>query len=150
MYEIIKNYIKTASYNLEELTKKIDKMYIESKLTEGERDELIEMAIENAKDSVQINLYQKVVELEHRVVFLETADYAVYKAGYVTKKGEVVKYDYNGDGVLDLLRYDGGRAETSLRPGKIDGWHVVDSTGKILGTYHNGEFTPVEESEEQA
>jgi hypothetical protein len=145
MYEIIKNYIKTTAYNLDELTKKIDKMYIESRLTDEERDDLIAMATENAKDAVQIDLYQKVVELEHRVVFLETADYAVYKAGYVTKKGEVVKFDYNGDGVLDLLRYDGGRSETSLKPGKIDGWHVVDSTGKILGDYHNGEFTPVEE-----
>lgn len=145
MYEIIKNYIKTATYNLDELTVKIDKFYLEGKLTESERDELIALANESVRDSYQINLYEKIVDLEHRIVFLETADYAVYTSGYVTKKGETVKFDYNKDGILDLLRYDGGRAETALSPGKIDGWHVVDSTGKILGTFYKGEFTPVEE-----
>jgi len=43
---------------------------------------------------------------------------------------------------MDLLRYDGGREQTSLRPGKIEGWHVVDTAGEILGTFYNGEFTP--------
>lgn len=33
---------------------------------------------------------------------------------------------------------------TALRPGKIDGWHVVNAQGDILGTYYNGEFTPVQ------
>ena len=145
MYDIIKDYIRTATYNLDELTLKIDKFYLEGKLTDEQRDELIALATESVRDSYQIDLYQKIVDLEHRVVFLETADFAVYTNGYVTKKGETVKFDYNGDGILDLLRYDGGRSETSLSPGKIDGWHVVDSTGKILGDYYKGEFTPVAE-----
>lgn len=42
--------------------------------------------------------------------------------------------------MLDFLRYDGGRSYTTLSPGKIDGWHVVDSQGNILGTWYNGEF----------
>lgn len=145
MYDIIKDYIRTATYNLDELTLKVDKFYLEGKLTDTERDELIALATESVRDSYQIDLYAKIVDLEHRVVFLETADFAVYASGYVTKKGETVKFDYNGDGILDLLRYDGGRSETSLSPGKIDGWHVVDSTGKILGDYYKGEFTPVAE-----
>lgn len=147
MYEIIKNYINTMTYNLDELTTKIDKFYLEGKLSESERDELIALATDSVRDSYQIDLYQKIVDLEHRVVQLETADYAVWKSGYVTKKGETVKFDYNKDGILDLLRYDGGRSETALSPGKIDGWHVVDSTGKILGDYFKGEFTPVSEVE---
>lgn len=147
MYEIIKNYINTMTYNLDELTTKIDKFYLEGKLSESERDELIALATESVRDSYQIDLYQKIVDLEHRIVFLETADFAVWTNGYVTKKGETVKFDYNKDGILDLLRYDGGRSETALSPGKIDGWHVVDSTGKILGDYSKGEFTPVSEVE---
>ena len=144
MYEIIKNYIKTETYNLDDLTRKIDKMFIEDKLTEAERDELILLATENAKDEKQVDLYEKLVDLEHRIVALETADFVVWENGYTTKQGETVKYDYNGDGELDLLRYDGGRSYTALSPGKIDGWHVVDSQGNILGTYYKGEFTPVE------
>lgn len=145
MYDIIKDYIKTANYVLDELILKIDKFYLESKLTEEQRDELIALATDNVSDAQQIDLYEKIVDLEHRLVQLETADFAVWKSGYSTKKGEVVKFDYDGDGILDLLRYDGGRSYTTLAPGRIDGWHVVDSTGKILGDYLKGVFTPVTE-----
>ena len=150
--EIFLTLIKSGNYNLDELTIKLDKMYIEGKITEADRDELLLMATDGAKDSAQIDLYEKVVDLEHRVVALENKgkeeDYAVWVAGYVTKKGETVRYDYDGDGVLDLLRYDGGRSETALKVGKIDGWHVVDIDGNILGSYYNGEFTPIENPEE--
>ena len=105
------------------------------------------MATDGAKDSRQIDLYEKVVDLEHRVSALETKDFVEWYAGYVTKKGETVKFDYNNDKALDLLRYDGGRSETALRPGKIDGWYVVDAEGNVLGTYYNGEFTPAIEGE---
>lgn len=145
MYDIIKNYIKTETYNLDDLTRKIDKMFIEDKLTEAERDELIFLATENARDSAQVDLFNKIVDLEHRIVALETADFVVWENGYTTKQGETVKYDYNGDGELDLLRYDGGRSYTALSPGKIDGWHVVDKDGNILGTFYQGEFTPIQE-----
>ena len=153
MYDIIKNYIKTETYNLDDLTRKIDKMFIEDKLTEAERDELILLATENARDSAQVDLFNKIVDLEHRIVVLESAmtttepEPVVWYSGYVTKKNEVVKYDYDNDGTLDLLRYDGGRNETALKPGKIDGWHVVDKDGNILGTFYQGEFTPVDAEE---
>jgi len=142
--EIFITLIKSGNYNLDELSVKLDKMYIEGKLTEAERDELLLMATDGAKDSAQIDLYEKIVDLEHRIVALETKDIPEWYAGYVTRKGETVKFDYDNDGTLDLLRYDGGRSETALRPGKIDGWHVVDSEGNILGTFYNGEFTPAE------
>ena len=138
------NYIRSGNFDYESLCYKLDKMYIEDKLSEEDRDELIALAAESARNSAQIDFYAKLVDLEHRIVALETADFAVWEAGYSTKQGETVKYDYDGDGVLDLLRYDGGRSYTALSPGKIDGWHVVDSTGAILGTWYNGEFTPVE------
>lgn len=140
--EIFITLIKSGNYNLDELSVKLDKMYIEGKLTEAERDELLLMATDGAKDSAQIDLYEKIVDLEHRIVALETKDIPEWYAGYVTRKGETVKFDYDNDGTLDLLRYDGGRSETALRPGKIDGWHVVDSEGNILGTFYNGEFIP--------
>lgn len=144
IYEYIKTVIAGRQYNAEDLAYKIDRFWLDSKLTEAERNELIALANDSADNSAQVDFYAKLVDLEHRVVALETADVVVWVAGYTTKKGEVVKYDYDKDGNLDLLRYDGGRSETSLRPGKIDGWHVVDSAGNILGTFHGDTFTPVE------
>lgn len=146
MKQFIESIILTGNYILSEMEERIQKMYVMGKLTEEEMTELLALAADHAKDEQQIDFVSKLKELEDRVFALEhpaEPDYAVWVPGYVTKKGEVVKFDYDGDGVLDLLRYDGGRTETALRPGKIDGWNVVDAQGNILGTYYNGEFTPV-------
>ena len=148
MKEFIESIINTGNYILSEMEERIQKMFVMGKLTEAEMTELLALAAENARDEKQIDFTAKLKELEDRVFALEhpvEPDYALWVPGYVTKRGEVVKFDYDNDGVYDLLRYDGGRAETALRPGKIDGWHVVDAQGDILGTYYNGEFTPVNE-----
>lgn len=143
----ISEYIQTGVYNYSELEGRLDVIFVEGKITQEERDELLTLAANSAQDSAQINVVGKLKELEDRVYALENPvdpDYPIYVPGYVTKKSEIIRFDYNGDGTYDLLRYDGGRAETSLSPGKIDGWHVVDKDGNILGTYYKGEFTPVE------
>lgn len=146
MKEFIKSIIETGNYVLSEMEERIQKMYVLGKLTEEEMTELLALASDHASDAMQIDVVAKLKELEDRIFVLEhpvEPDYAVWVPGYVTKQGETVKFDYDNDGTLDLLRYDGGRTETALRPGKIDGWHVVDKDGNILGTYYNGEFIPV-------
>lgn len=146
MKQFIESIILTGNYVLAEMEERIEKMYLLGNLTAEEMSELLALAADHAKDEKQIDVTAKLKELEDRIFSLEhpvEPDYPIWVPGYVTKKGEVVKFDYDGDGVYDLLRYDGGRTETALRPGKIDGWHVVDKDGNILGTYYNGEFTPV-------
>ena len=147
MKEFIESVIRTGNYVLSEMEERIQKMYVLGKLTTEELEELLALAANNARDSMQIDVTAKLKELEDRIYALEhpvTPDFPVWVAGYVTKKGETVQFDYDSDGVMDLLRYDGGRSETALRPGKIDGWHVVNAQGDILGTYYNGEFTPLQ------
>lgn len=144
IFEIYQNAISMHDYKLADMERKIEEMYAFEKITAEERLALLEMARDNINDLIEVNVVEKLADIERRLVRLETADYAVWKAGYSTNKGETVKFDYDNDGILDLLRYDGGRSYTSLTPGKIDGWHVVDSEGNILGTFYNGEFTPVE------
>ena len=148
MKEFLEGIIRTGNYVLSEMEERIEKLYALGKLTTEELEELLTLAAENAKDAMQIDVTEKLKELEDRIYALEhpvEPDYVIWYSGYVTKKGETVRFDYNSDGVYDLLRYDGGRSETSLSPGKIDGWHVVDAQGNILGTYYKGEFTPVNE-----
>lgn len=147
MKDFIESIIRTGNYVLSEMEERIEKMYLLGKLTAEEMSELLALAADHAKDEKQIDVTAKLKELEDRIYALEhpvEPDYPIWVPGYVTKKGEVVKFDYDNDGVYDLLRYDGGKTETALRPGKIDGWHVVNAQGDILGTYYNGEFTPVQ------
>lgn len=148
MKEFITSIILTGNYVLAEMEERIQKMYVLGKLTTEDMTELLDLAAENAKDNLQIDITAKLKELEDRIFALEhpaEPEYPIYVPGYVTKKGETIRFDYDNDDIYDLLRYDGGRAETALAPGKIDGWHVVDAQGNILGSYYKGEFTPVNE-----
>ena len=137
IYELFKNTINAGGYNVADIETKIDKFYIEGKLTEEERTELKTLCAEKANDADQINVIDKLKDHENRIFALEHPTesepvFPVWVTGYITNKGETVQYDVNGDGVMELCRYDGGRASTSLRPFKIDGWHIVDAQGNIL------------------
>lgn len=129
MKEFIESIIESGDYKLEELELKIWKMFLIGQLTEEEAIALRTEAAEKAVNAKQVDLFAKVVDLEHRIEALETADFAIWKQNYVTRKKEIVKIDLDGDGVLDYAMYDGGRSETSLSVGKIDGWYKVTSAG---------------------
>ena len=129
MKEFIEQVIAKGDYKLDELEIKIKKLYVLGDLTESEMDELLALAANSVDNSAQVDMFAMIVDLQHRVEALETADFPVWKAGYVTKKGEIVKIDLDGDGTLDYAMYYGGRSETSLSVGKIDGWYKVTSAG---------------------
>lgn len=129
MKEFIEQIIAKGDYKLDELEIKIKKLYILGDLTESEMNYLLALAADSVDNSAQVDMFAMIVDLQHRVEQLETADFATWSSGYVTKKGEIVKIDLDGDGTLDYAMYDGGRSETSLSVGKIDGWYKVTSTG---------------------
>jgi len=129
MKEFIEQVIAKGDYKLDELEAKIKKLYVLGDLTEAEMDELLVLAADSVDNSAQVDMFAMIVDLQHRVEALETADFPVWKKGYVTKKGEIVKIDLDGDGTLDYAMYAGGRPETSLSVGKIEGWYKVTSAG---------------------
>ena len=150
MKEFIKSIIRSGNYKLDEMERKIKKLYLLGDLTESDMSELLTMAANGVDNSEQVDLFAKIVDLEHRLVALETADYAVWTAGYVTRKGEIVKFDIDDDGEFDYFMYDGGRSETSLSIGKIDGWFKVTSNGVKTHTVvknNDGTYTLTEITE---
>ena len=48
MYEIFKNVINSKEYSLEDILKKIDTKWVQSEITDEQRDELITLAQANA------------------------------------------------------------------------------------------------------
>lgn len=127
-YEILKSAIGFGGYVLADFEAKIDRCWIEGHLTTDQRTELRTLAAEQARDADQIDVVARLAELERRVYDIEhpTSIYPVWTAGHITKKGEIVRYDVTGDGQLDLCQYNGGRSETSLSIGKINGWQMLD------------------------
>ena len=127
----ITTVINQGGYALVDIEDRINKLWIEGKLTDDDRDELIPMAAEHAQDRYQVDVVAKLEDLERRVYELEhpAEEYVIWTPGYVTQQHETVRFDVTGDGEYDLCRYDGGRAYTSLGICKIEGWHLVDENG---------------------
>ena len=158
-YEALKTSIGFGTYILSEMEDRIDRIWIEGHLTDDQRIELRTLAANSCDETKEflkdvMNLY---AELNTRVYNLEhpTDIYPIWTPGYITKKHEVVRYDVTGDGEYDLCRYDGGRAETKLSIGKIEGWHMVNRELENTHTITrdvDGNFvlTPIEPEEPDA
>lgn len=121
MKEFLEDYIKTGNYVLSDLEERISRVYVTGQITETDMVELLAMAAEYADDSKQIDIPAALADLEKRIEVLEAAGVVVWTQGHVTAQGETVLYDVIKEGHYRYCRYDGGRASTSLSPGKING-----------------------------
>ena len=154
MYNFLKDIIAQGLYRLEDMEDRILKIYARGKLTAEEMNELLDLAANNANDSLQFDIAAAIADLEQRVAAIEAKGIITWTSGTVTKKGQTVLFDIDGDGILDYCRYDGGRASTSLRPGKIDGWVKTDANGNATHTITKDEngniiLVPIEAPAEQ-
>lgn len=127
-YAALKTTIQRGEYALEQMEDRINRVWLDTRITTEQRDELLTLAAECAKDEFQVDVLGKLAELEARVYDLEhpTDIYPVWQKGQISERGVVYRFDVTGDGELDFVRYDGGRASTSLSIGKIEGWHLLD------------------------
>ena len=128
-FEIYKTVILGGSYVLADMEEKLEASYIEGKISFEQKVELDALAAEKADDSRQIDITAVLADLERRISVLESAGVVVWVAGMSTAKGQTVLYDIIKEGRMRYCRYDGGRAATSLSPGKIDGWVILASAG---------------------
>ena len=157
----LESVIARRDYNLADLEERIDRLWLDGKLTEAERDELMQLAAENAPDAQQVDVIAKLADLERRIALLENPPvendaptYATWEPGYTTQKGEIVLYDVTGDGEPDLCQYNGGRSYTSVGIGKISGWQLLDTELNPTHTIKrdasgNYVLTPIEEPAEE-
>ena len=71
MINAIKSVIQNKDYKLEEMLYKINKMYIESRITEQDKEELDSLARSNAKAESSYDIQKQIDELRTRVEALE-------------------------------------------------------------------------------
>lgn len=74
MYKIIKNVIESKDYTLEDILYKIDKMYIQDRITEAEKTELDKLARQNAKAENSYNIQKQLDNIFTRLEALENKD----------------------------------------------------------------------------
>ncbi len=98
MYEIIKSVITSKVYELSDLLRKIDVIWLKSQITDEQRSELIKMAQDNADPTLSIDILARLEDHEKRLRDLEKGGSAEPPAPgkypeFVDKKTAA----YNGD-----------------------------------------------------
>lgn len=99
MYEIIKSVIGSKKYELTDMLKKIDVLWVQGSITDEEREDLTALARKNAEVNQSIDTMAKLEELDKRVRTLEEIilnnDKPDTEITY--PEFEVGKWYYNGD-----------------------------------------------------
>ena len=156
-YGALRTTIQLGEYALEQMEDRINRCWLDTRITTEQRDELLALAAECAKDEYQIDVLAKLADHEARIYELEHKDdpdpaeqYPIWEQGMITPQHGIVRWDVTGDGAYDLCRYDGGRSQgTASKVGGIEGWYLLDAT--LTATHsikRNGDgsytLTPVE------
>ena len=79
MYEIIKTVIESKQFELTNILKKIDVQWISGKITEEQRNELIQLAQGKANVQNSVDVIAKLAEMEKRMIAAEKEIMALKK-----------------------------------------------------------------------
>ena len=98
MYSVVENVLKNGGYNLNDIIRKIDVLWVKGSLTDDERNSLLSLARGGAKIENTVDVFHKLEELDKRMLAVENVcrdienttpqDYPEYQDG---------KWYYNGD-----------------------------------------------------
>ena len=100
MCDIIKNVIDSGRFELVDILKKIDTIWLQGDITEEQRDELVELAREKADISQEVDILTKLEDHEQRLRKLEEGgsepsdEYPEYIVGHWYYKDD--KITFNG------------------------------------------------------
>ena len=132
--EYVKQVIARRDYQLSGLEERINKLWLDGKLSEDDRDELLQLAADNARDDMQIDIVARIAQIEQDIWELKhpVDIYRIWEPQMQVQQHEIVRYDVTGDGEYDLCQYNGGRAYTALSIGKIEGWNLLDRELNII------------------
>ena len=119
MYDVIKDVINTRRYVLADMLHKIDTLWAQGDIDDDQRTELIALAQGNSDTTQEMNVLEKLKELEQRVRALETGSiepgeaYPDYVAG---------KWYYNGD----KITFEGGKYQCIAPDGVVCVWSPTE------------------------
>ena len=124
MKHIITNVINRGGYNLADVLRKIDNFYLEGKLTDEERSDLYTLARNRANYEDSVNVFEKLIELEKRIVALENKETSPTDPEEVPAAPDyqIGKWYYAGDRVT----FDGSIYICSAPDGQVCTWSPTE------------------------
>ena len=104
MYGIAKKVIESKKYDLSDILKKIDTLWVQGSITDEQKEELVSMARSNAEVQNSLDVMAMLDDLEERVRVLEAkvntdntgtseSNVAEYKANKKYKNGDKVLFE---------------------------------------------------------
>ena len=94
---IFENVIKSKNFDLPDMLNKISEYHISGKLTDDEKNTLINMARAEASVANGVDMFAKLVELEKRIITLEAGEKP--SVSETPEEYVIGKWYYNGDKV---------------------------------------------------
>lgn len=123
MYTITKNVIESGNYELSDMLKKLDTLWVQGSITDAEREELIALAREKAGVQQSIDIIAKLEELDKRVKALEEAEKEPTEEPTETYEEYVAgKWYYNGD----RISFEGKNYECTAPEGVACVWSPIE------------------------
>lgn len=128
MFKIFKNVIETGRFDLSDMLEKIESNWVQGKLTDAEKTELITLAQGFATPEQSVDLMKKIMELEREVKAIkreidslknssesntQTEEYPEYISG---------KWYYNGD----KITFDGKKYVCTAPDGVVCTWNPIE------------------------
>jgi len=130
MYNIIKNVAQEGKFELSDLLKKIDTIWVKGFITDEQRSELLKLAQDKANPKDSVDVLKKLEEMDRRIKALE----ARFNAGNDTEsEGEtptedeypefvVGKWYYGGD----KMTFEGKKYRCIAPEGSVCVWNPTD------------------------
>lgn len=97
MYSIVENVLKNGGYNLNDIIRKIDALWIKGDFTDEERNSLLSLARDGAKTENTADILAKLNDLENRVRLLENSEPTSKEDAEEYPEYQEGKWYYNGD-----------------------------------------------------
>ncbi len=121
MFKIFKNVIETGRFDLTDMLKKIDTNWVQGKLSDVEKTELITLAQGFATPEQSVDLMKKIEELEKRVIALEKG---VSSDGGVEEYPEYIsgKWYYSGN----KITFEGKKYSCIAPDGVVCVWNPTE------------------------
>ena len=117
MFEIAKNVIESGNFELSDMLKKIDTLWIQGSITEEQKTELTSLAQSKADITASLDIQAKMLELDRRITALEQSQDVAEPADEYPEY-VIGKWYYNGDKVT----CDGGRYICIAPEGQVCTW----------------------------
>ena len=100
MQNIIEKVIESKNFELSDMLKKIDTLWIQGSINEEAKKRLSEKARGNANVQSSIDVFAKLVELENRIKALESQNTETEETTESYEEYTVGKWYYNGNRVM--------------------------------------------------